>query len=37
VETDRLLDPFESPSEVVLLIHVTTKTTRSSYNNLGLG
>lgn len=37
VETDRLLEPYQSLSEVVLLIHVTTKVTRTSYNNIGLG
>jgi len=37
VETDRLLYHCESSSEVVLLIHVTTKATRSSWANIGLG
>jgi hypothetical protein len=37
VETDRLLYPCESSSEVELLVHVTTKTTRSSWANMGLG
>lgn len=36
VETDRLLDKCGSSSEVVLLIQVTTKATRVSYNNIGL-
>ncbi|MBI5041684.1 MAG: hypothetical protein HZB57_10955 [Gammaproteobacteria bacterium] len=36
VETDRLLDDFKSPSEVVLLIHVLTKATRTSWANMGL-
>lgn len=37
VETDRLLDECKSTSEVVLLVHVTTKTTRMSWANMGLG
>lgn len=37
VETDRLLDECKSRSEVVLLIHVTTKATRLSWANMGLG
>lgn len=37
VETDRLLYPNQSSSEVELLIHVTTKATRSSWANSGLG
>lgn len=37
VETDRLLYPCQGSSEVVLLIHVTTKVTRSSWANMGLG
>lgn len=36
VGTDRLLDPCQSSSEVVMLIHVTTKATRASYANTGL-
>ena len=36
VETDTLLDTYESHSEVVLLIHVTTKATRISFKNLSL-
>jgi hypothetical protein len=37
VETDRLLEPVASQSEVVLLVHVTTKVTRTSYENLSFG
>ncbi|MBI2880770.1 MAG: hypothetical protein HYY21_04230 [Candidatus Tectomicrobia bacterium] len=37
VETDRLLYPCESSSEVEMLIHVTTKATRSTWANIGLG
>jgi hypothetical protein len=37
VSTDRLLDSCESTSEVVLLIHVTTKAVRASWANTGLG
>lgn len=37
VETDRLLDECQGASEVVLLIHVTTKATRMSWVNMGLG
>ena len=37
VETDRLLDECKTTSEVVLLIHVTTKATRPSWANMGLG
>lgn len=37
VETDRLLEPCTSSSEVILLIHITTKVTRTSYNNIGFG
>ena len=37
IETDRLLDVCEHSSEVVLLIHVTTKATRLSFKNMGLG
>jgi len=37
VETDRLLVECKNPSEVVLLIHVTTKATRLSWANMGLG
>jgi hypothetical protein len=37
VETDRLLNPCQSSSEVEMLIHVTTKTTRASWANMGLG
>lgn len=34
VETDRLLEGVEKASEVVLLIHITTKVTRTTYDNL---
>ena len=37
VETDRLLEPYSSPSEVILIIHVTTKVTKTSYQNIGFG
>ncbi|MBI5677495.1 MAG: hypothetical protein HZC52_03170 [Planctomycetes bacterium] len=37
VETDRLLEETKSSSEVVLLIHITTKATRASWANMGLG
>jgi hypothetical protein len=37
VETDRLLYPCQSSSEVEMLIHVTTKATRLSWANMGLG
>ncbi len=37
VNTDRLLDICEDPSEVVLLIHVLTKATRATWDNDGLG
>ena len=37
VDTDRLLEECQNKSEVVLLIHVTTKTTRSSWDNIGFG
>ena len=37
VETDRLFDECQSTSEVVLLVHVTTKATRMSWANMGLG
>jgi hypothetical protein len=37
VDTDRLLDDCKNESEVVLLINVTTKVTRSRYANLGFG
>ena len=35
VATDRLLEPTSSPSEVHLLIHVTTKRTHGTYANVG--
>lgn len=37
VETDRLLETPADPNDVVLLIHVTTRTTRTTWANLGLG
>ena len=37
VSTDRLLDEVNNSSEVVLLIHVQTKSTRSTYANSGIG
>lgn len=37
VETDRLLDTVKTKSEVVLLIHVTTKAMRVSFDNIGFG
>jgi len=36
ISTDRLLEPSTSPSEVVLLLHVQTKITRSIWANVGL-
>lgn len=35
VQTDRLLYPCENQSEVEMLIHVSTKATRISWNNMG--
>ncbi len=37
VKTDRLLEPVDSPSEVVLLLHVKTKATVLIWGNMGLG
>lgn len=37
VTTDRLLDNFINASEVVLLVHVQTKATRKTWDNIGLG
>ena len=37
VTTDRLLDDVVSPSEVLLILHVRTKVTRTTLLNLGLG
>lgn len=36
VTTDRLLDDVLSPSEVLLILHVRTKVTRTSFINIGL-
>ena len=37
VKTDRLLEPIDNPSEVVLLLHVKTKATEMIWGNMGLG
>lgn len=37
VTTDRLLDDVSGPSEVLLILHVRTKVTRTTYINMGLG
>ncbi|GAA6615325.1 hypothetical protein [Scytonema sp. NUACC26] len=37
VETDRLLEPVEDTSEVELLIHVHTKVTRATMDNISFG
>ena len=37
VETDRLLEPVVDTSEVELLIHVYTKVTMATMDNIGLG
>lgn len=36
VETDRLLEPCSSSSEVEMYVHVTTQATRQSWANMGL-
>lgn len=37
VTTDRLLEPVSSPSEVVMILHVHTKVTRATLENIALG
>ena len=37
VRTDRLLDDFAKPDEVVLLMHITTRALTLTYANVGLG
>jgi len=37
VDTDRLLEPVQGPTEVQLLIRVHTKVVVGTFNNLGLG
>ena len=36
VNTDRLLEPVDNPSEVLLIIHIQIKGTRGIWANIGL-